>query len=57
MSASSLPGRTQNANVHSVWSQIPHEEVPRSKVKLPKRQEREDYKDPGYRFRVIPEVF
>jgi polyphosphate kinase len=45
-----------NALIH-ILSKIPHEEVPRSKVKLPKRQERADYKDPGYRLRVIPEIF
>jgi len=40
-----------------ILSKIPYEEMPRAKVKLPKRQERGDYKDPDYPFRVIPEVF
>ncbi len=40
-----------------ILSKIPYEELPRSKVKLPKRQDRGDYKDPDYPFRVIPEVF
>jgi hypothetical protein len=38
-------------------SKIPYEEPPRSKVELPKRQHRGDYKDPDYPFRLIPEVF
>jgi predicted PurR-regulated permease PerM len=36
---------------------FPYEEPPRSKVKLPKRQERGDYKEADYPFRVIAEVF
>jgi hypothetical protein len=36
-----------NALTH-ILSKIPNEELPRSKVKLPKRQERGDYKDPDY---------
>jgi polyphosphate kinase len=45
-----------NALAH-ILSKIPREELARSKVKLPKRQDRGDYKDPDYPFRVIPEVF
>jgi len=45
-----------NALTH-ILSKIPYEELPRTKVKLPKRQGRGDYKDPDYPFRVIPEVF
>jgi polyphosphate kinase 2 len=40
-----------------ILSKIPYEEPPRSKVELPKRQHRGDYKDPDYPFRVIPEPF
>jgi polyphosphate kinase len=40
-----------------ILSKIPYEELPRSKVELPKRQHRDDYKDPDYPFRLIPEVF
>jgi polyphosphate kinase len=40
-----------------ILSKIPYEKLPRSKVKLPKRQHRGDYKDPDYPFRVIAEVF
>ncbi len=35
-------------------SLIPYEEVPREKVKLPKRQPRGDYVEPDYPFRWIP---
>jgi polyphosphate kinase 2 len=45
-----------NALTH-ILSKIPYEELPRSKVKLPKRQERGDYKETNYPFRTIPEVF
>jgi polyphosphate kinase len=45
-----------NALTH-ILSKIPYEELPRSKVKLPKRQERGDYKEADYPFRFIPEVF
>ena len=37
-------------------SKIPYEEVPREKVKLPKRQKAGDYRDPGYPCKFIPEV-
>src|SRR5438105_12738068 len=40
-----------------VLSKIPYQELPRSRVKLPKRQEPGDYKDSDYPFKVIPEVF
>jgi polyphosphate kinase len=33
---------------------IPYEEVPREKIKLPKRQARGDYIEPDYPFRQIP---
>jgi polyphosphate kinase len=40
-----------------ILSKIPYEEPPRAKAELPKRQHRDDYKDPDYPFRLIPEVF
>ena len=40
-----------------ILSKITYEELPRAKVELPKRQHRGDYKDPGYPFRLIPEVY
>jgi polyphosphate kinase 2 (PPK2 family) len=45
-----------NALTH-ILSTIPYEELLRSKIELPKRQKRGDYKDPDYPFRVIPEPF
>ncbi len=38
-------------------SLIPYEEVPREKVKLPKRQPKGDYVEPDYPFRRIPEKY
>jgi polyphosphate kinase 2 len=38
-------------------SSIPYKEVPRQKIKLPKRQKRKGYKDPTYQYKRIPEVF
>ena len=40
-----------------ILSKIPYEELPHRKAKLPKRQERGDYKEPNYPLRIIPEVF
>jgi polyphosphate kinase len=40
-----------------ILGKIPYEELPHSKIKLPKRQERGDDKETGYPFRVIPETF
>lgn len=40
-----------------ILSQIRYQELPRSKVKLPKRQERGDYKEPDYPYKRIPEAF
>jgi polyphosphate kinase 2 len=38
-------------------SKIPYKDVPRAKVKLPKRQKRGGYKEPDYPYKVVPEVF
>jgi len=35
---------------------IPYEEIPREKVKLPKRQEPNGYKDPAYPRKMVPEL-
>jgi polyphosphate kinase len=40
-----------------ILSKIPYEDPKPSKVELPKRQHRGDYKETDYPFRVIPEVF
>jgi polyphosphate kinase 2 (PPK2 family) len=38
-------------------SQIPCEEIPRAKIQLPKRKKDEDYVEPDYQAKFIPEVF
>ncbi len=38
-------------------SRIPYEELPREKVKLPKRQKAGDYRDPNYGYKYVEEVF
>ncbi|KAB0491214.1 polyphosphate kinase 2 [Pseudomonas vancouverensis] len=43
--------------ISDVLTRIPYEEVPRSKVKLPKRQARGDYREPNYPFKFIPQKF
>ena len=40
-----------------ILNRIPYEDVPRKKVKLPKRQKSARYKSPDYPFKFIPEVF
>jgi polyphosphate kinase 2 len=35
---------------------IPHEEIPREKVKLPERQKRHGYKDPDYAYKLVPSL-
>ena len=43
--------------VAHLLSLIPYEEVPREKIKLPKRQPKGDYIEPDYPFRRIPERY
>jgi polyphosphate kinase 2 len=43
--------------IKHLLSRIPYEELPREKIELPKRQKPGDYRDPGYAFKYIPEVF
>jgi polyphosphate kinase len=38
-------------------SLIPYEEVPREKIKFPKRQDKGDYVEPDYPYRVVPQKF
>jgi polyphosphate kinase len=50
--------RRARLNVLShILSKIPYEEPARANVKLPKRQERGDYRETDHPFRFIPEVF
>jgi len=43
--------------ISHLLSKLPYEDVPREKVKLPKRQKAGDYQEPDYPFKFIPEVF
>ena len=43
--------------IRHLLSQIPYEEVPQEKVKLPKRQKAGDYQEPDYPFKFIPETY
>jgi polyphosphate kinase len=43
--------------VAHLLSLIPYEEVPRERIKLPKRQPKGDYIEPDYPFRRIPEQY
>jgi len=43
--------------IRHLLSQVPYEEAPREKIKLPKRQKAGDYREPDYPFKYIPEVF
>jgi polyphosphate kinase 2 len=38
-------------------SRIPYKKAPREKVKLPKRQKRHGYREPGYPYKFVPEKF
>ncbi len=38
-------------------SLIPYEEVPREKIKFPKRQDKGDYEEPNYPYRVVPQKY
>ena len=50
--------RRARLNVLShILRQVPYEGLPHARVKLPKRQERADYKETDYPFRFIPAVF
>jgi polyphosphate kinase 2 len=42
--------------ISHMLNNIPYEEVPREKVKLPKRQSPEGYSEPDYPFKFIPET-
>ena len=43
--------------IHHLLGMVPYQDVPREKVKLPKRQPPGDYQEPVYDFRYIPENF
>ena len=43
--------------IKHLLDQIPYEDVPRPKIKLPARQKRKGYKEPTYPWRVIPDAY
>jgi len=43
--------------ISHLLSNIPYDEAPREKVKLPKRQKAGDYREPDYPFKFVDEVF
>jgi hypothetical protein len=43
--------------ISHLLSQIPYEEAPREKVKLPKRQKAQGYLEPDYPYKFVPERF
>ena len=43
--------------IRHLLSQIPYEDVPREKIKLPKRQKPGDYEEPDHPLRVVPEHY
>ena len=42
--------------IRHLLSQIPYEDAPREKIKLPKRQKAGDYREPNYPFKFVPET-
>ncbi len=50
--------RTARLNIVShLLSQIPYKKPPREKVKLPKRQKPEGYREPKYRYKLVEEKY
>ena len=42
--------------ISHLLQQIPYKELPREKVKLPERQKAHGYQEPGYPYKVVPEL-
>ena len=49
--------RTRLNIITHLLSRVPYEEVPREKIKLPKRQEPGDYREPDHEIRYVEECF
>ncbi|HEV8067071.1 MAG TPA: polyphosphate kinase 2 [Planctomycetaceae bacterium] len=49
--------RARLNTIKHILSRIPHQEAPREKVELPKRQKAKDYREPDYPFKFIPEAY
>jgi polyphosphate kinase 2 len=43
--------------ITNLLEQVPYEEMPREKVKLPKRQKAQGYREPEYPYRFVDELF
>jgi len=43
--------------IKHLLSKIPYKELPREKIKLPKRQKPGDYREPAYPYKYVPEVY
>ena len=43
--------------IKHLLGQIPYEDIPRKKVKLPDRQKPEGYKEPNYPYKWVEEAF
>ena len=48
--------RTRLNIISHMLHQIPHESLPRDKVKLPKRQDPHGYQEPNYPLKLVPEL-
>ncbi len=48
--------RARLNTISHILAQIPYENMPREKVKLPKRRDPEGYKEPAYEYRSVPEL-
>lgn len=49
--------RTRLNIISHLLSKVPYKEAPHQKIGLPKRQKAEDYQEPDYPYKYIPEVF
>lgn len=49
--------RARLSCITHLLKQIPYKEAPRSKIKLPKRQKAEGYKEPNYPYKVVEERY
>jgi polyphosphate kinase len=43
--------------IRHILKHVPHEKMPREKVKLPKRQKANGYQEPDYPFKLIPQLY
>ena len=48
--------RARLNTITHLLKQVPYDKVPRDKIKLPKRQEPEGYKEPEYSYKYVPEL-